>query len=184
MKTDIKIQKIVPIDWVEESDRWILAPGTVLEKERRRIKQIVHVKNKCHFAAGVPGSIYDFIYRAVKNLNMTDRTLIFSRGMVRNSRTRLKLTVSIRELDWAVGTLITIPRLLPYREMITLEIEKKEYTLRLMELVVLRGLLALAVPGREWKYYPAMAALILARGWKELGAEKMPAIYRKDKAGK
>jgi len=176
MKKNANKSKVVPIDWTDESDRWIVAPGTVLEKGRRRIKGIACVRNNCHFAAGVPRGMYDFIYRAIVKLKMTGRTFIFSRGMVRTARTRIKHSVGITELDWAVGTLVTIPRILAYRETITLLIEGEEYTLRLMELVVLRGLLALAMPGRNAEYYPAMAALILARGWKEIEAERIPLI--------
>ena len=178
MKKDTNKGKIVPIDWTDESDRWIVVPGTVLENKKRRIKGIAHARNNCHFATGVPKGMYDFIYRAIVKLKMTGRVFIFSRGTVRTARTRLKHSVSVVELDWAVGTLVTIPRILAWRETITLLIGGEEYTLRLMELVVLRGLLALAMPGRNAEYYPAMAALILARGWKEINAGKIPHIRK------
>ena len=47
-----------------------------------------------------------------------------------------------------------------------------------MELVVLRGLLQIALPGRNASYYPAMAAAILAWGWKALEMEGVPDVYR------
>jgi len=170
--------KITPIDWIDRSDRYLVVPGTVLEKYRLRIKEILYAKKNCLFATGVPKSIIDFIYRCVKQLNLDDRTLIFSRGMVRTKKDRKKYAVSVKELAWDVGTLITIPRLLKYREMITLKINSAEHSFRLMELVVLRGLLQIALPGRNASYYPAMAAAILAWGWKALEMEGVPDVYR------
>ncbi|HOO72895.1 MAG TPA: hypothetical protein PK926_14155 [Spirochaetota bacterium] len=179
MKNSEKKPKVVPLDWVDESDHWILAPGTELEKRRRRIKEITHRKKNCLFAAGVPLGMHDFIYRAVKALKLDDRTLIFSRGMVRAGHSRVKYSVSIQELDWGAGTLITIPRLLKFREIITVIIENREHRLRAMELALLRGLLGLAFTGKNNEYYPAMAALVLAQGWKGLDNVDLPKIYLK-----
>ena len=165
--------KIIPINWVDKIDRWIVVPGTIKEQHRRRTKEIIYSKNKCYFAAGVPKSIIDFIYRAVKQLKLTDKSLIFSRGTVRTAKTLVKNAVSIRELDWGVGTLITIPRILKYREEITLQIENSEYSLRLMELTVLHGLLRIAYPGKDTKFTFNMAAHILARGWSQLNGGSM-----------
>jgi hypothetical protein len=172
-------QKVIPINWIDESDRWIVVPGTVLEKRRRRIKEVPFSKNNCSFATGVPRSIFDFIYRCVKQLKLTDRRLFFSRGMVRTSKKIYKNAVAIRELDWGVGTLIIIPRLLKYREKISLHIENTEYSFRLMEVVVLHGLLQIACPGKDAEYYSTMAALILARGWNQLELKELPTIIRK-----
>ncbi len=121
----------------------------------------------------------DFAYRSAKALKLEGRILIFSRGMVRTERTRLKYAVSVQELDWGVGTLITIPRLLPFRETMTVVIETREHSLRAMELALLRGLLGIACPGKSRDYYPAMAALVLARGWKELERENPPKVHLK-----
>jgi hypothetical protein len=60
---------------------------------------------------------------------------------------------------------------LKYREEITLQIENTEYSLRLMELVVLHGLLRIAYPGREAHFISSMAARILAKGWSQLDGE-------------
>ncbi len=166
--------KIIPINWIDETERWIIVPGTIQEKYRRRTKEIIFSKNKCSFATGVPESIIDFIYRAVKQLHLTDAPLIFSRGTVRTSRGLVRNAVSIHKLDWGVGTLVTIPRILKYREEITLQIENTEYSLRLMELVVLHGLLRIAYPGRGAHFFSSMAARILAKGWSQLDDEKSP----------
>ncbi len=174
-----KDPKVIPINQVEERDRWIVVPGTSLEGNRRRIKEVPRGRNQCNFAAGVPKSINDFIYRTVMQLGLTDRKLIFSRGVVRSRHLKVKHAVSIKELDWDVGTLITIPRILKYGEYITLVIEGSEHTLRLMELVVLHGLLQLAYPKKNAEYYAAMAALVLARGFKHLDRENLPEVIKK-----
>ncbi len=178
-KKNEKPDKIVPINRVDDIDRWIVVPGTSLEGKKHRIKEVPRGRNKCQFAAGVPKSINDFIYRSVMQLRLTDRKLIFSRGVVRSRNLKVKHAVSIRELDWDVGTLITIPRVLKYREMIALNIDGRNYTLRLMELVVLHGLLQVARPGKGREYYANLAALLLARGFKHLDTENLPEIIRK-----
>ncbi len=172
MKNTLRDSKIVPIDWIDEIERWIIVPGTIKESYRRRIKEISFSKNKCYFAAGVPKSIIDFIYRSVKQLNLTNRTLIFSRGTVRSSKGLIKHAVSIHQLDWGVGTLITIPRILGYREEINVSINNMKYSLRLMELVVLHGLLQIAYPKKNKKFYSCKATLILAKGWSQLDVGK------------
>jgi hypothetical protein len=173
-------QSIVPINWVDESDRWLVVPGTVLDKSRKRIKEVSFEKSACLFATGVPKSIIDFIYRSVKKLGIPDTgdRLIFSRGMVRSGRDKKKYAVSVKELDWGVGTLIVIPRLLKYREHITLDIDGEVHTLRYMELVVLRALLQISLPGKASDYDPAMAAVIIARGWKSLELDEVPRVCR------
>ena len=168
MNTKMLESKIVPINWVDETERWIIVPGTNKEHNRRRIKEVSFSKNKCYFAAGVPKSIIDFIYRSVKQLDLTNRTLIFSRGTVRSSKGLMKHAVSIYQLDWGVGILITIPRILNYREEITVTIKNTEYSLKLMELVVLHGLLQIAYPHKDEKFYSVKTSLILAKGWRQL----------------
>lgn len=169
--------QIVPINWIDESERWLVVPGTVLEK-RKRLKEVTYEKNNCLFASGVPKSIIDFIYRSVKSLGLSDTKLIFSRGTVRTKKEKKKHAVSVRELDWGVGTLITIPRLLKYRETIQLSIAGTHHTLRLMELVILRGLLQIARPGKKKDYYPIMAALICAHGWTSLETTDLPQVNK------
>jgi hypothetical protein len=160
--------KIVPINWVDDTERWVVIPGTRNERTRSRTKELCFRKKNCYFASNVPKSIFDFIYRAVRQLDLGDRTLIFARGTVRVSKKLSRNAVSIQELDWGVGTLVTIPRILPYRELVTLTIDNTEHTLRLMELVVLQGLLRIACPRKTAGFYSTEAVLILARGWSRL----------------
>jgi hypothetical protein len=168
----IRESKIVPIDWIDDEERWVLVPGTLRQPRRILTKRIVYRKENCLFAVGVPKSVIDFIYRSVRQLGLSDRTLIFSRGVVRNTAGPLKYGVSIRELDWGVGTLITIPRILKYGEHIVLPSGAAGHRVRRMELVVLIGLLKLAFPDRTSKDHSIMAALILIRGWNQLHGRK------------
>jgi hypothetical protein len=163
--------KITPINWIDEIEGWILVPGTVKELNKRKLKEIIFKKKNCYFASGVPKSIIDFTYRAVSQLKLKEKILIFSRGMVRNSRKVMKNAVSICELEWGVGTLVTIPRNLGYREKILFYMGDTEYSLRLMELVVLHGLLQIAYPGKNAKFYSTMATLIIAKGWRHLDTD-------------
>jgi hypothetical protein len=168
MKKSIRHEKIVPINWIDDEERWILVPSNAPHPRRKRTKEIVHVKGNCSFAAGVPKSIIDFIYRSVRKLGLTDRSLIFSRATVRSSSGLILKEVSICELDWGVGTLITIPRALRYKDMSTVHTAEGTYTVRLMELSVLSGLLRLALPGRSHRSYADMAARVIVQGWGEL----------------
>lgn len=169
MKPRHRDQKVVPIDWIDEEERWILVPPTAAEnRRRRREKEILYKKDRCLFAAGVPTSVVDFTYRAVKKLGLRDRTLIFSRGTVRTGSGLQKREVSIHELDWGVGTLITIPRQLRYGERAALEVGGVACSIRLMELAVLEGLLKLALPRRRPPFYRDAAARVIAGGWRRL----------------
>ncbi len=178
MTKEKKQNTIIPIVPVEETDHWIVVPGTRLEGQRRRIKEVPRGLRNCHFAAGVPKSINEFIYRAVARLGLGEEKLIFSRGVVRNRTGRVKNAVSICPLDWDVGTLITIPRALKYSETITLSIDSERHRLRLMEIVVLHGLLRLAFPEKGHRYWADMAALVLVRGFKSLESSEMPEILQ------
>jgi len=169
MKKSIRHEKIVPINWIDDEERWIPVPSNAPHPRRKRTKEIVHVKGNCSFAAGVPKSIIDFIYRSVRKLGLTDRPLIFSRATVRSSSGLILKEVSICELDWGVGTLITIPRALRYGDMITVHAAEETYTVRLMELVVLSGLIRLALPGRSLRSYTDMATRVIVQGWNQPG---------------
>jgi hypothetical protein len=160
--------KIIPIDWMKKVERWLLVPGTMVEGRRRRIKEIVYSKNNCYFAAGIPKSMIDFIYRSVRKLDLAERTLIFSRGTVRTPGGIQKNSVTIRELEWGVGTLFIIPRILKHGEKIGVLLDDKEYSLRLMELVVLNGLLRIAYPQKDFRFCSVMATRICAMGWPQL----------------
>ncbi len=161
-------QEVVPIGRVHDSERWIVVPGTIKEGKKKRIKEIRFQRKNCLFAAGVPSSIIDFTYRTVVKLNLREETLIFSRGTVRGTGGKTNRAVSVRPLDWDVGRLITIPREMRYRDHVAISLEGEEYSLRVMEMALLLGLLPLAFPGREKTFYPALAVAILVRGWKVL----------------
>jgi hypothetical protein len=161
--------KIVPIDWIDREERWVLVPPSNAEnRRRRREKKITLKKHRCLFTADVPKGIIDFIYRAVRQLGLADRTLIFSRGTVRHNGRQSGSSVSIRELDWGVGTLVTIPRALKYGRHTVLTVRGHPCTCRLMELTVLEGLLRLAFPHEHGSFYEDTASLILAKGWSAL----------------
>jgi hypothetical protein len=165
MRNNIRDLKIVPINWIDEAERWIVVPGNPRGKHRRRTREIIYAKNRCFFTTGVPKNLIDFVYRSVRQLNLSDQTLIFSRGTVRTSKGLVRNAVSIRDLDWGVGLLITIPRILKYREMITRTVDSTDFSLRLMELVVLHGLLQIAYPRKRATFYSNNAVLIIAKGW-------------------
>ena len=160
--------KIVPINWVDDAERWVLVPGHAGRGKVRRTKEIRFVKARCHFSYDVPKSIIDFTYRAVRKLGLSERTLIISRGTVRNSRGIVKNAASIQELAWGVGTLVTIPRVLKYGEKVQIPIDGVLHSFRLMELVVLHGLLRIAYPRKKAAFYTKMPARILAEGWSVL----------------
>ncbi len=163
---------------MDDTERWIVIPGTIKEGRRRRIKELFLRKNNCFFARGVPKSIIDFTYRSVKKLGLTEKTLFFIRGTVRIKRGVVKNAVMIRELDWDVGTLITIPAGMRYRERLILDIDGEKSDLRLMELSLLHGLLQVACPKKSSAFYSNMAALVIARGWGQLNTNSFPDIRR------
>ena len=168
MNASARELKIVPINWVDDAERWVLVPGNASRGNIRRTKEIRFVKGRCHFSYDVPKSIIDFTYRAVKKLGLYEQTLVFSRGTIRNSRGIVKNAVSIHELAWGVGTLVTIPRVLKYREQVQIPIDGVFHRFRLMELVVLNGLLQITYPRKKPVFYSEMTACILAVGWSVL----------------
>jgi hypothetical protein len=168
MNTLARDLKIVPINWVDDAERWILVPGHAGRGKVRCAKEIRFVKDCSHFSYDVPKSIIDFTYRAVRKLGLSEQTLYFSRGMVRNSRGVVKNAISIHELAWGVGTLVTIPRVLKYGEQVHISIDGVLHRFRLMELVVLHGLLRIAYPRKKEAFYTEMPVHILAVGWNVL----------------
>jgi len=174
-----KNSPLVSINWIDETDRCIVVPGTVKEGGKLRLKELAVSKNNCYFAAGVPKGTINFIYRSVKKLKLGDVKIFFSRGMVRSGNRVVKYSVSLRRLDWDVGILMIIPRLLRHKEHIVLMIENRDYSIRIMDLIVLNGLLRISFPGKGAPYYSALSTLILARGWSQLDLKEFPEIYRK-----
>jgi hypothetical protein len=174
MNESIQELKIVPINWVDDAERWILVPSQSGRGMVRRTKEIRYVKNRCYFAYDVPKSLIDFVYRAVRKLGLTERTLIFSRGTVRNSRGVVKNDVSINVLAWGVGTLVTIPRILKYGDHVHIVNEGVMHSLRSMELLVLRGLLKIAYTRVKATFYTKMPVRILIDGWSVLDKVSKP----------
>ncbi len=171
-------QKVISLNWMDDTERWIVIPGTIKEGRRRRIKELFLKKNNCFFARGVPKSIVDFTYRAVKKLGLTEETLFFVKGTVRIRRGVVRNAVMLKELNWGVGTLVTIPTGMRYREKLTLEIDGERKELRLMELTLLHGLLQLAFPKKNSAFYSEMAALIISRGWGSIEETEFPEIIK------
>lgn len=174
----MKNHAVIPLNWVDDTERWIVIPGTIKEGRRRRIKELFLKKNNCFFARGVPKSIIDFTYRSVKKLGLTGQTIFFIRGTVRTRKGVVKNAVMVRELDWDVGTLITIPSGMRYSDKLILEIECEKSELRLMELSLLHGLLQMTFPKKSSAFYSHIAALVIVRGWSHLTETELPCIRR------
>jgi hypothetical protein len=169
---------IIPLNWIDDTERWIVIPGTIKEGRKRRLKELFLRKNNCFFARSVPKSIIDFTYRSVKKLGLTPKAIFFTKGTVRIKKGVVKNAVMVRELEWDVGTLVTIPAGMRYRERLTLEIDGERKDLRLMELSILHGLLQIAYPKKNSAFYSHMSALVIVRGWKQLQETELPDIRR------
>jgi hypothetical protein len=169
---------VIHLNWIDDTERWIVIPGTIKEGRKRRIKELFLRKNNCFFARGVPKSIIDFTYRSVKKLGLTEKNIFFIKGTVRIKKGVVKNAVMVKELDWDVGTLITIPAGMRYREKLILEIEGEKKDLRLMELAILHGLLQIAFPKKSSAFYSHMSALVIVRGWDQLREKEFPDIRR------
>ena len=158
--------KIVRIDKVDDSERWVPIPGTKSGHRKPRIKELHKKKGNCYFAVGVSQKLIDFVYRSVMKLKLRDKTLIFSRGTVKRSRKTIFWSVDMVELDWDVGISVIIPRRLSYTKNLRLLIDEEEHFVRMMEIVVLAGLLRISSPDRAGHWYSRMAATVLTKGWK------------------
>src|SRR4030042_2096392 len=160
--------KTVPINWIGNTEKYILVPR--LEKKRvvKKVKRLIKVKGGCYFTQGVPLNLIDFIYRAVIKLGLRDRKLIFSRGSVKIKNRPSSSAVSICELDWDLGTSFIIPQKRTYGSTVTVVVNNKKQTVRFMEIMVLSALLKLVFKKKSEKWRTAMAAAIIARGWAEL----------------
>ncbi|MCP4130165.1 MAG: hypothetical protein GY754_04205 [bacterium] len=172
-----KNTNVVAINWIDKAERWILVPGYANNKRIRRIKELSKVKENCYFTTGVAKKLIDFIYRSVIKLGLGEITLIFSRGAVKRYNRSVHNAVDICELDWDVGTSLIIPRTLKYGKTIQLLVDNEEHTLRLMEIIVLRGLLQVARPKKSSEWYSAMAATIITKGWSRFEEETPGKIF-------
>jgi len=162
---------IVPINWIDETEKFIVVPR--IEKGRivKKVKPLRKVKGNCYFTRGVSYDLIDFIYRAVRMLNLHDRKLIISRGSVKKNGKNVYNAVAVYELEWDLGTSIIIPQRLKHDKMVTVEVEGIDYPARLMELITLTALLHLACTGKTNSWYNSYSAKILVHGWKSFTEE-------------
>ena len=165
-----KKDNIIPINWIDDAERYIPVPGYI-PKNRPRLKSFIKVKGNCYFAHGVAHKIIDFIYRSVIKLDLKEKKMVFSRGAVKWKNKNIFNSVGIRELDWDVGISIIIPRGLNYNKMVKLSVDNEVKEFRFMELIVLSGLLRLAFPKKASQWYSLMATTIMAKGWDSLQDE-------------
>lgn len=169
---------VVPIDGYAAVEEWAYVPGrTGGNRIRSRFRTLKRSRGNCCFSNGVPAGMIDFCYRAVMKLKLREKKLLFLRGVVKKDRRILSLAVAVRELDWDTGTAIVIPRQLRYRDKNRYRIDKKEYEIRTMELVVLQGLLRLAYHRKGISWYSNRAAEIIACGWKCLENPEPAGVY-------
>jgi hypothetical protein len=172
---------IVSLDWREPCDHWDLVPaGRETKGPRRRFRALTVRKGNCAFTRDVPRGMIDFIYRATVRLGLRGRRFTFVRGMVRKGGKSLAMAVAIRELGWGMGSAVVIPRSLRFGEHITLDVDGKRVSVRVMELVVLNALLHLARPGRKQDWYAAFAVVVMVCGWKSLERTDIPRVERID----
>lgn len=181
MRKTIAGQTVVSIDWREKCDHWGLIPaGRETNGAKRRFRAFTIRKGNCAFTRDVPRGMIEFIYRATVRLVLRKNSLAFMRGTVRRGGITLSAAVSVRELEWGMGSAVVIPRALRFSEHITLTVDGKRADVRVMELIVLKALLHLARPGRKPDWYAALAASVMVCGWKSLERTDMPRVERID----
>ncbi|PKL39913.1 MAG: hypothetical protein CVV44_06740 [Spirochaetae bacterium HGW-Spirochaetae-1] len=170
--------KITPINRVDKTEKYIVVPRLVRGKIKKTLKRLIKVRGYCYFTQGVALGIIDFIYRAVVKLGLGDRKLIFSRGSVRAAGKVTGSTVEILELDWDLGTSIIIPMKINYHHTCRVTIDSGDHRLKIMEIIVLSGLLKLKYPEKPVRWRNDAAAAIIALGWKTMETENLPSVYR------
>ena len=163
-----KDRAVVPINWIDDAERFIVVPR--IEKGRiiKKVKPLRKVKGNCYFTRGVAYNLIDFIYRAVRQLELTDRKLIISRGSVKKNGRNVWNAVAVYELEWDLGTSIIIPQRLRHDKMVTVEVNGEDHVVRLMELVLLNTLLRLKYKDKPASWYNSLTSSILVTGWKAL----------------
>ncbi|MBN1497852.1 MAG: hypothetical protein JXA07_13850 [Spirochaetes bacterium] len=172
--------KTVPINWIDDTERYILVPRMERKRVVKKLKRLIRVKGGCYFTQGVPLGLIDFIYRAVLKLGLRDRKLIFSRGSVKLNKRPTSNIVEVLELDWDLGTSFIIPMKRRYDTEHHFIIDGTKYRLRLMEIMTLSALLRLKHAGKSELWRSAMAASIIARGWGEIARKEPPSVSRSD----
>jgi hypothetical protein len=172
--------KTVPINWIGDTEKYILVPRLERKRVVKKVKRLIKVKGGCYFTQGVPLNLIDFIYRAVIKLGLRDRKLIFSRGAVKIKGRPTSNVVEVFELDWDLGTSFIIPLKRNYNTRLNFNINGETHSLRIMEIMVLSGLLRLVHGDKSEKWRSAMAAAIIAGGWAELQRQGPPDVCRDD----
>ncbi len=171
-----RAEKTVPINWIDDTERYIVVPRMLRSRTVKKLKLLIKVKGNCYFTKGVPYGIIDFIYRAVIKLGLRERKLIFSRGSVKRKKDG-GAGMEICELDWDLGTSFIIPMRMRYDAMIDISIYGSRTKVRTMEIIVLAGLLGLVHPDRSFRWRSALAAAIVTHGWSEIKKKDPPRVF-------
>lgn len=171
-------KKTVPINWVGDTEKYILVPRLERKRVVKKVKRLIKVKGACYFTRGVPCGLIDFIYRAVIRLGLRERKLIFSRGSVRIKGRPTSNVVDVYELDWDLGTSIIIPLKRRYDSIQNFNVDGRTYPVRLIEIMVLSGLLRLVHGDKSESWRSAKAAAIITHGWGEMGKPGPPPVSR------
>jgi hypothetical protein len=176
----ISKNKTVPINWIGDTEKYILVPRLERKRVVKKVKRLIKVKGACFFTRGVPYKLIDFIYRAVIKLGLRERKLIFSRGAVKVKGRPASNIVEVYELDWDLGTSFIIPLKRRYDTTLNFSVDGSVHPMRLMEIMVLSGLLKLVHGDKSEKWRSAKAVSIIARGWGEIGEKDPPPVSRYD----
>ncbi len=171
-------KKTVPINWIGDTEKYILVPRLERKRVVKKVKRLIKVKGACYFTQGVPYKLIDFIYRAVIKLGLRERKLIFSRGVVKARGRPTSNSVDVYELDWDLGTSIIIPLKRRYDSMQNFTVAGRTYPVRLIEIMVLSGLLRLVHGGKSENWRSAKAAAIITLGWGEMEKADPPPVSR------
>ncbi|MCX8123236.1 MAG: hypothetical protein N3F66_03620 [Spirochaetes bacterium] len=159
---------IIPLNKIDNAEQYIVIPRRIKGKIQKVIKPLKKVKGNCYFTCNMPHALINFIYRSVKKLGIQDTKLIFSRGIVRINNRIVHNAVSKVALEWDLGISFIIPLKLRYNTFVTIEINNRDYTVRLMELAILIALMAHAHPSLPRKKHVEEAQKVLALGWKSV----------------
>jgi hypothetical protein len=159
--------KIVRLNRINKASRCAIIPGYNNKKKTKKLKELSKSKGNCLFSSNIAHGLIDFIYRAVVQLRIKDKKLIFSKGAVKINKMSVLHATAIHELDWDVGTSIRIPYKLNYNNTIIINIDGMIYKLRLMEIIVLSALIHITYPLKTAKWCSDMSVLIIAQGWPE-----------------
>ncbi len=168
--------KIVSIKRIGETEKYILVPRLERKRVVKKVKRLIKVKGECYFTLGVPIALIDFIYRAVIKLGLRDRKLIFSRGAVKIKSQPTSNVVEVYELDWDLGTSMIIPMKRKYSTMLNFNVSGTRHAVRLMEIMVLSGLLKLIFKDKSEKWRSAKSVAIIVRGWGAMNQDNPPDI--------